>query len=281
MYPELTWQEEVLSKINTHLQHPLSLSEIALTPAWYGVSGRLRLAITPTEQSHYYAEEPVQVYVQRRDINKLFINHKPFINVTTSTPVVDCLMRLFKKYGLNIDTAIFDSSVLWQNVVVDENEKTISVPVVADYSESWYGTFQFIARKATSTDIGELFAIRAPLTSFYPEDYSQSGLHALNTYGIKLNVAAQDPIRSLSEGDSPKGHNAYRLAIALISMDYTLAWDLITKSVVVYNGKTADLNNLRDDPIYPFTAPPFGTYALVLEPGYDSGIGSRLYFSYD
>lgn len=91
MYPEASWQEEVLSKINAYLQHPLSLSDVTLTPAWYGASGRLRLSIAPAPQSVYYVEDPVQVYLQRRDINKLFIKHQPFIVVADKTTIADCL----------------------------------------------------------------------------------------------------------------------------------------------------------------------------------------------
>jgi hypothetical protein len=276
MYPELTWQEEVLSKINTYLQHPLSLPEITLTPAWYGASGRLRLAITPTNQSRYYAEEPVMAYLQRRDINKLFIKHQPFIVVADKTTIADSLTLLFKKYGLGINPTIFDSSTLTQTIVFETAEKIIPILVRSDASESWYGTFNFLARKATSNSINELYTVLAPLTSNYPEDELQSDLHALNTYGIRLDLSTQDTIRSLSVGDSPKGRNTFRLAAALISMDYTLAWELVTSASVVYNGKVADAADINTSLL-----PSFGKSVLVLKPHADSGVSSHLYFSYD
>lgn len=276
MYPELTWQEEVLSKINTHLQHPLSLPEVTLTPAWYGASGRLRLAITPTNQSRYYAEEPVTVYLQRRDINKLFIKHQPFIVVADKTTIADSLTLLFKKYGLRINPTIFDSSTLTQTIVFETAEEIVSVPVRSDASESWYGTFKFLARKAASNSLNELYTVLAPLTSNYPEDELQSDLHALNTYGIRLDLSAQDTIRSLSVGDSPKGRSAFRLAAALISMDYTLAWELVTSASVVYNGKVADAVDINTSLL-----PSFGKSVLVLKPHAGSGVSSHLYFSYD
>lgn len=276
MYPEASWHEEVLSKINTYLQHPLSLSDITLTPAWYGASGRLRLSIVPTPQSIYYIEDPVQIYLQRRDINKLFIKHQPFIVVADMTTIADCLTQLFKKYGLKIDLTIFDSSALALQIKFESDEKTISVPVRSDASASWYGTFQFLARKAVSTDINELITVREPLTSYYPEDSKQGDFHTFSTYGIKLNLPSQDAIRSMSVGDAPEGYSAFRLASSLISMSYALAWELITTAGVVYNGKVADANDLNV-PILPS----FGSSVLVLKPHSDSGVSSKLYFSYD
>lgn len=276
MYPEASWQEEVLSKINTDLQHPLSPSDITLTPAWYGTSGRLRLSIVPTSQSTYYIEDPVQVYLQRRDINKLFIKHQPFIVVADMTAIADCLTQLFKKYGLKIDLTIFDSSALVSQIKFESDEKTVSVPIRSGASASWYGTFQFLVRKAVSTDISELITVREPLTSYYPEDSKRGDFHTFSTYGIKLNLPPQDAIRSLSVGDAPEGYSAFRLASSLISMSYALAWELITTASVVYNGKVADANDLNV-PILPS----FGSSVLVLKPHSDSGVSSKLYFSYD
>lgn len=276
MYPELTWKEEVLSKINAHLQRPLSLSDITLTPTWYGTSGRVRLSISPTEQSHYYVEEPVQVYFQRRDIDKLFIKHRPYVVVANSTTIADCLTQLFRKYGLSIDLNIFDTSMLTQSVEFDTREKTISIDVKYDASESWYGTFEFVARKQLTNDLNDQFMIRSPLTSYYPEDEAQADLHALNTYGIKLDVSTQDSLRLLSPGNSPTGHSAFRLAAALISMDYMLAWELITTASVVYNGKVTDATGFNTSLL-----PPFGSSVLILKPASESGISSHLYFSYD
>ena len=276
MYPEASWQEEVLSKINTDLQHPLSPSDITLTPAWYGASGRLRLSIVPTSQSTYYIEDPMQVYLQRRDINKLFIKHQPFIVVADMTTIADCLTQLFKKYGLKIDLTIFDSSALASQIKFESDEKTVSVPIRSGASASWYGTFQFLVRKAVSTDISELITVREPLTSYYPEDSKRGDFHTFSTYGIKLNLPPQDAIRSLSVGDAPEGYSAFRLASSLISMIYALAWELITTASVVYNGKVADANDLNV-PILPS----FGSSVLVLKPHSDSGVSSKIYFSYD
>lgn len=273
MYPERTWQEDVLSRLNQDIHQPLTLSDITITPDWYGNSGRIRLSINPAPQSRYYSDDPVSIYLQRRDISKLFIHHQPYVIVANATTVADCLSQLFQKYGLVIDLAIFDQDTLTQSIVFETQEKTVSIAVRANASESWYGTFQFVAKKAQSNNLTELFMVKTPLTSYYPEDQAQSGIHALSTYGILLDVATQDAIRTLTVGTSPTGRAAYCLATALSSMDYTLAWELVTNATVVYNGITSG-------PSAP-VKPSFGESVLVLKPHPDSGISSQLYFSYD
>ncbi|EBX6513928.1 hypothetical protein DST30_11335 [Salmonella enterica subsp. enterica serovar Panama] len=273
MYPERTWQEDVLSRLNQHIHQPLTLSDITITPDWYSNTGRIRLSINPAPQSRYYSDDPVSIYLQRRDISKLFIHHQPYVIVANATTVADCLSQLFQKYGLVIDLAIFDQDTLAQSIVFETQEKTVSIAIRVDASESWYGTFQFVAKKAQSNNLTELFVVKTPLTSYYPEDQTQSGIHALSTYGILLDVPIQGAIRRLAAGTSPTGRAAYCLATALSSMDYTLAWELITNATVVYNGITSD----SSAPV----KPPFGESVLVLKPHPDSGISSQLYFSYD
>lgn len=256
MYPERTWQEDVLSRLNQHIHQPLTLSDITLTPDWYSNTGRIRLSINPAPQSRYYSDDPVSIYLQRRDISKLFIHHQPYVIVANATTVADCLNQLFQKYGLLIDLAIFDQDTLTQSIVFEAQEKTVSIAIRTNASESWYGTFQFVAKKKDPTD----------------DDFPSPG--SIPNYGSLLDEFSQmDVIRGLEPGMTVPKDILFELASHLDLFQPEESVEIVENATVVFNG-------IITDPKAP-VSPPYRSHVLVLQPTKNKVWDDILFFSYD
>ncbi|MCS2163922.1 hypothetical protein MUU47_22885 [Scandinavium sp. H11S7] len=126
------------------------------------------------------------------------------------------------------------------------------------------------------TDLATIYTTLTPLTAYYPE--AETGtLHAFDSYGIVLKDITGSAINSLSAELTPSGPATFQLAKSMVSMDFNDAWNIITQTVVLYNGAVSDINIPEiDNTLLPL----FAEKILILQPVSESYFSCRLYFNY-
>lgn len=279
MYPTFTWQQEALALIKEKYNISLLEEEVTFTLGAHDANGALHFTLFVDATEHYYTKDPLELQFTRRDIAKLFVGFLPEVIAEEGETYGDVLTRVLTKYGLNIPLASFDSSELAQVISFGDGDDTfLAIQIDQSKTELWFGTFTIRAREDVKIPVlADSFKVTAPLTAPYPE--STSGwLQTFDTFGILLSLNANSDIPLLIVGDTPSGFAAQQLASTFPSLPFDDAWKLVTETTVVYNGPTA---NATGEGIDATLLPLFGTNVLILKPTSESGLSSKLYYSYN